>query len=151
AEQTESPAEARRRGGAKALVGRAIVRVVTAGTLTEEALLDARAANWLVAVAASGQGPEKRLGIAAAHLSTGRFEIAALPPLALDAELARLDAAEIVIPEDFDATPANAVPWPREHFDSLRGEERLKHLLGVATLDGFGAFTRPELAAAGAL
>src|SRR3954449_999043 len=47
AEQTESPAEAKKRGGSKALVGRAIVRVVTAGTLTEEALLDARAANWL--------------------------------------------------------------------------------------------------------
>ena len=151
AEQTESPAEARKRMGSKALVSRAIVRVVTAGTLTEEALLDARAANWLVAVAASGQGMDRRLGIAAADISTGRFEIAALLPSALDAELARLDAAEIVIPEDFDEMPANAVPWPREHFDSLRGEERLKRLLGVATLDGFGAFTRPELAAAGAL
>ena len=156
AEQTESPAEAKRRGGSKALVGRAIVRVVTAGTLTEEALLDARAANWLVAVASHGQGPSnaeggRRLGIAAADISTGRFEIAALLPSALDAELARLDAAEIVVPEDFDESPLNAVPWPREYFDSLRGEERLKRLLGVATLDGFGAFSRAELAAAGAL
>ncbi|KRB80820.1 DNA mismatch repair protein MutS [Sphingomonas sp. Root710] len=151
AEQTESPAEAKKRGGSKALVGRAIVRVVTAGTLTEEALLDARAANWLVAVAASGQGQDRRLGIAAADISTGRFEIAALIPSALDAELARLDAAEIVIPEDFDEVPEGAVVWPRENFDSLRGEERLKRLLGVATLDGFGAFTRAELAAAGAL
>src|SRR5262245_32729587 len=41
AEQTESPAEAKKRAGSKALVTRAIVRVVTAGTLTEEALLDA--------------------------------------------------------------------------------------------------------------
>ena len=49
AEQTESPAEARKRG-AKSVVNRAIVRVVTAGTLTEEALLDSRSANWLVAV-----------------------------------------------------------------------------------------------------
>ena len=151
AEQTESPAEAKKRMGSKALVSRAIVRVVTAGTLTEEALLDARAANWLVAVASAGQGMERRLGIAAADISTGRFEIAALLPSALDAELARLGAAEIVIPEDFDELPMNAVPWPREHFDSLRGEERLRRLLGVATLDGFGAFTRAELAAAGAL
>jgi len=155
AEQTESPAEAKKRGGSKALVARAIVRVVTAGTLTEEALLDSRAANWLVAVASAGQGAERRLGIAAADISTGRFEIAALPPAGLDAELARLDAAEIVIPEDFAGEdgwePAGAVRWPREHFDSLRGEARLKRLLGVATLDGFGAFTRAELAAAGAL
>jgi len=151
AEQTESPAEAKKRGGSKALVGRAIVRVVTAGTLTEEALLDARAANWLVAVASTGQGPDRTLGIAAADISTGRFEVAALPPASLDAELARLEAAEIVVPEDFDALPQQAVLWPREHFDSLRGEDRLKRLLGVATLDGFGAFGRAELAAAAGL
>jgi DNA mismatch repair protein MutS len=61
AEQTESPAEAKKRGS-KAVVNRAIVRVVTAGTLTEEALLDARSANWLAALAPVGE----RWGIAAA-------------------------------------------------------------------------------------
>lgn len=151
AEQTESPAEARKRAGSKALVERAIVRVVTAGTLTEEALLDARTANWLVAVAAVGQGSERRLGVAAADISTGRFEIAGLPASGLDAELARLGAAEIVVPEDLEEPVAEAVRWPREHFDSLCGEERLKTLLGVSTLDAFGAFERAELAAAGAL
>ncbi len=152
AEQTESPAEAKKRAGSKALVGRAIVRVVTAGTLTEEALLDSRAANWLVAVASTGQGAERRLGVAAADISTGRFEIAGLAPSALDAELARLGAAEIVIPQDFeDEVAGEAVSWPREHFDSVRGEERLKRLLGVATLDAFGSFTRAEYAAVGAL
>ena len=50
AEQTESPEAARKARGSKALVNRAIVRVVTAGTLTEEALLDARADNWCVAI-----------------------------------------------------------------------------------------------------
>src|SRR3954464_9234239 len=73
AEQVESPAEARKRG-AKSVVNRAIVRVVTAGTLTEEALLDSRAANWLVAVARAGE----RYGIAAADVSTGRFELASI-------------------------------------------------------------------------
>ena len=90
AEQIESPAEAKKRG-AKSLVDRAIVRVVTAGTLTEEALLDSRAANWLVAVAKVGE----RYGIAAADISTGRFELASVAAGALDAELARLGAAEI--------------------------------------------------------
>jgi len=151
AEQTESPAEAKKRGGSKALVGRAIVRVVTAGTLTEEALLDARAANWLVAVAGVGQGADRKLGIAAADISTGRFEIAAITPAALDAELARLSAAEILVANDLEEAPAASVAWPREHFDSLRGEERLKRLFAVATLDAFGAFSRAELAAAGGL
>src|SRR6476619_1750659 len=89
AEQTESPAEARKRGS-KTLVGRAIIRVVTAGTLTEETLLDSRAANWLVALARVAE----RIGIAAADVSTGRFELFSIPPAMLDAELARLDAAE---------------------------------------------------------
>ena len=146
AEQTESPAEARKRGS-KSLVGRAIVRVVTPGTLTEEALLDARAANWLVAIAEAGGA----IGLAAADISTGRFEIAPVARAALDAELARLDPAETIAPEDCDFAPADAYVWPRDRFDSLAAERRLKEMFGVATLDGFGGFSRAELAAAGGL
>jgi DNA mismatch repair protein MutS len=144
AEQTESPAEAKKRSG-KTLVSRAIVRVVTAGTLTEEALLDAKAANWLVAITEVGGA----IGLAAADISTGRFEIAAVAATALDAELARLDPAETIAPDGFDL--AAGVVWPREHFDSIAAERRLKSLFGVATLDGYGGFTRAELAAAGGL
>ena len=50
AEQTESPVEARKARGSKALVNRAIVRLVTPGTLTDDTLLEAGAANWLAAV-----------------------------------------------------------------------------------------------------
>ena len=109
AEQTESPAEAKKRGG-KTLVARGIVRVVTAGTLTEEALLDSRASNWLVAVAKVGE----RFGLAAADVSTGRFETCSVAPEALDAELARLSAAEVI-------DQAGHIG-----FDSLEGERRLK-------------------------
>ncbi|PZO91654.1 MAG: DNA mismatch repair protein MutS [Sphingomonas sanxanigenens] len=144
AEQTESPAEAKARGS-KALVARAIVRFVTAGTLTEEALLDSRAANWLVAVGEAGG----QIGIAAADISTGRFELASAPRAALDAELARYGAAEVVAPEGFDLP--DVVMRPRGGFDSAGGEARLKTLYGVATLDGLGQFNRAELAAAGGL
>ena len=145
AEQTESPAEAKARGG-KTLVNRGIVRVVTAGTLTEESLLEARSANWLVALARAGG----ELGLAAADISTGRFEIALLREDMLDAELARLNAAEIVVAEDSDSAEG-ATPRPKSDFDSASGDRRLKALLGVATLDAFGAFTRAELSAAGGL
>jgi DNA mismatch repair protein MutS len=134
AEQTESPAEAKKRGS-KSVVSRAIVRVVTPGTLTEEALLDSRASNWLVAVARVGD----RCGIAAADISTGRFELGSVSPSALDSELARLSAAEVVSQER------------RAGFDSISGERRLKEKFGVATLDGFGQFDRAALAAAGGL
>jgi DNA mismatch repair protein MutS len=134
AEQTESPAEAKKRGS-KSLVGRAIVRVVTAGTLTEEALLDSRTSNWLVATARVGD----RCGIAAADISTGRFELGSVAPSALDAELARLSAAEVIGEER------------RAGFDSIAAEKRLKQRFGVATLDGFGSFDRAALSAAGGL
>ena len=130
AEQIESPAEAKKRGY-KAVVNRAIVRVVTAGTLTEEALLDSRAANWLVAVAKAGE----RYGLAAADISTGRFELASIPSGALDAELARLDAAELIANEPLDG----AGLW-KTGFDSIAAERRLRERFEVATLDGFGQF-----------
>ncbi|AGH49955.1 DNA mismatch repair protein MutS [Sphingomonas sp. MM-1] len=147
ADQTETPAEAKKRGGSKALVGRAIIRVVTAGTLTEEALLDARAANWLVALAEAGG----RTGLAAADISTGRFELAAIAEGSLDAELARLAAAETIVPEGMAGAPADAIPQEPRLFDSAAGEARLKALFGVATLDGYGGFGRAELAAAAGL
>ncbi len=146
AEQIESPAEAKKRGG-KTLVGRAIVRVVTAGTLTEEALLDARAANWCVAIGEAAGG----VAIAAADVSTGRFELIECGAAGLGAELARLAPAETIASEASGFGEAATLLRPRNDFDSTRAEDRLKQLYGVATLDGFGQFSRAGLAAAGGL
>src|SRR5690606_36327138 len=71
AEQTETPAEAKKRGGSKALVARDIVRFVTAGTLPEEALLEPRRASILAAVSAV-RGTR---GLTAGDISTGRIEL----------------------------------------------------------------------------
>ncbi len=147
AEQVESPAEAKARGGSKALVARAIVRVVTAGTLTEEALLDARSDNWCVAIGEAGGS----VAIAAADVSTGRFEVIDVADDAVGAELARLAAAEIVVAEASGFAEAATTLRPRSDFDSGAGEARLKRIYGVATLDGFGQFGRAALAAAGGL
>ncbi|HYZ47486.1 MAG TPA: DNA mismatch repair protein MutS, partial [Sphingomonas sp.] len=144
AEQTESPAEAKARGS-KALVDRAIVRFVTAGTLTEETLLDARRSNWLVALAEIGG----MLGLAAADISTGAFEIAEIAPELLDAELAHYAAAEVIAPDGWPR--AEAIERPRAGFDSAAAERRLCELFGVATLDGLGSFGRAGVSAAGGL
>ena len=143
AEQIESPAAAKARGG-KTLVARAIVRVVTAGTLTEDVLLDSKASNWLVAVARTGN----TLAFAAADVSTGAFEVGEIAPDALDAELARLSPSEIIVQPQAGIT---GIDRPAADFDSAKGEARLRALHDVATLDGFGAFTRPELSAAAGL
>lgn len=164
AEQTETPEQAKKRGGSKALVARDIVRFVTAGTLTEESLLEPRRANVLAALC------EVRgvWGIAACDISTGRMELEECAPDALGAALARLSATELVAPEADPATesrlplaegagggPENGnrqiIHRPRQTFSSDRGESRLKAIHQVSTLDGFGQFTRAMLVAAGGL
>ncbi|WP_307104636.1 DNA mismatch repair protein MutS [Sphingomonas sp. SORGH_AS_0950] len=147
AEQTETPAEAKARGGSKALVARGIVRVVTAGTLTEEALLDAKCDNWCVAIGEAGGA----VALAAADISTGRFVVIDVKADALGAELARLAAAEVVAAENAAHAEAASTLRPSATFDSGQGEDRLKRLYGVATLDGFGQFSRAGLSAAGGL
>jgi DNA mismatch repair protein MutS len=147
AEQVETPEQAKQRGGSKALVARDIVRFVTAGTLTEEALLEPRRANVLAAVC------ELRgvIGLAACDISTGRMELEECTPELIGAALARLGASEVIAPEGFAAAPPDAILRPARDFGSDAGEARLKQVHGVATLDGFGAFTRAMLAAAGGL
>ncbi|WP_324262182.1 DNA mismatch repair protein MutS [Altererythrobacter sp. H2] len=147
AEQVETPEEAKRRGGSKALVRRDIVRFVTAGTLTEETLLEPRRANVLAGLC------EMRgaVGIASIDVSTGRMELEECPPDGAGAALARLAPSEVVCPEGWDNAPDGAIGRPRSNFASEEGEGALRRVHGVATLDGFGSFTRAMLAAAGGL
>jgi DNA mismatch repair protein MutS len=153
AEQVETPEEAKQRAkregtpSSKALVKRDIVRFVTAGTLTEEALLEPRRANMLAAVL------ELRgtCGIAACDISTGRMELEECDPADVGAALARIGASEIVVPEDWEEAPFDAIARPRTDFASDEGEAALKRVHGVSTLDGFGSFSRAMLAAAGGL
>ncbi len=153
AEQVETPDEAKeraRREGSpvsKALVKRDIVRFVTAGTLTEEALLEPRRANMLAAVC----DVRGTCGVAACDISTGSMTLEECAPERLPAVLARIGASEVVAPEEWDDAPFDAVMRPRGDFSSDTGEARLKKVHGVATLDGFGQFSRAMLAAAGGM
>jgi DNA mismatch repair protein MutS len=144
AEQTESPAEARRLRGSKALVERAIVRLVTPGTLTEDNLLESGAANWLAAVGRAGD----EWAIAACDISTGRFELIACEAESLAAELARLGPAEVIGAEPVPGLPGR---WNHEGFDSLAAERALKARFGLADLAGIGSPGRAELTACGGL
>ncbi len=146
AEQTETPEAAKARGG-KTLVARDIIRFVTAGTLTEDSLLDSWAQNMLVALAQVGGD----VGIAAADISTGYFEVMTVGVGAVEAELARLNASEIVVPAGLEGVPFGAIERPRGEFESGSGEDALKRHFAVASLDGFGALSRAECAAAGGL
>src|SRR5438105_2086841 len=100
-DQTEDPAAARKRGN-KGPVRRAVVRVVTAGTLTEDGLLDARRHNYLAGIAEAGG----EIGLAWLDLSTGAFALAPTSETALAGELARLAPGEILLPERMLTRPA---------------------------------------------
>jgi len=155
-EQIEDPAAAKKRG-AKSVVARAVVRLVTPGTLTEDALLDARRRNYLAALARAGG----EMSLAYADLTDGAFAVLRLAPGEAAAALARIDPAELLIAEGLAAEEAlqgavkalgaRATILAAARFDSANGEAALKRLYGVATLDAFGAFGRAELAAAGAV
>jgi DNA mismatch repair protein MutS len=155
-EQIEDPLEAKKRG-AKSVVKREVVRLVTPGTLTEDTLLEARAANILAALGRAGSD----FALAAADMSTGDFHVGAVSPSDLATEIARLAPREWLVPDALFADEmfapllsswgAALTPMPAIKFDSANGERSLKNLYGIAALDAFGNFSRAELSAAGAL
>jgi DNA mismatch repair protein MutS len=157
-EQLEDPAEAKKRG-AKSVVKRDVVRLVTPGTITEERLLEPGRARLLVAVQ-KVRAKEARAfyGLAALDLSTGAFALSEADEAGLAAELARLEPSEIVASQAVcDEAPfarliaelrVSLTPLAREGGDGAVAERRVCEFYGVETLDGFGAFSRAEIAAA---
>jgi DNA mismatch repair protein MutS len=159
-EQTEDPAQAKKRGG-KSVVRRAVVRLVTPGTLTEDTLLEARENNYLMAVvrARVGAGAESRFAVAWIDISTGEFRIAECDRAGLNAEVARLEPHEIIVSDalygDTELAPflralPAVTPLPRDVFDGATAERRLASYFAVSTTQAFGTLSRLELTAAAA-
>ena len=153
-EQMEDPAEAKKRG-AKSVVHRDVVRLVTPGTLTEESLLEARRHNYLAAFAQV----RDESALAWVDISTGAFHVMELPVVRLSPELARLAPSEVVLVDGATGDLADLVEEAgaalshlgRAAFDSAGGEKRLCALFGVGSLEAFGAFGRAEVSAMGAI
>lgn len=153
-EQMESPAEAKKRGY-KAIVKRDVVRLVTPGTLTEDSLLDARAHNYLAAVA----DVRGEMAIAWVDVSTGDFHVAPTARVTLAPTLARLAAREVLatdvsaqnLCETIEEAGAALTPLSAASFDSTAAEGRLTALFKTKSLDAFGNFSRAEIAAMGAI
>jgi len=159
-EQTEDLAEAKKRG-AKSVVARDVIRLITAGTLTEDTLLDARRNNYLAAIVrARASSPEAAVVFALAYLdiSTGEFRVTECDRLALGAEIARIEPGEVIVSDalysDAELAPylrtLPVTPLTRDVFDGATAERRLAAYFAVATTDAFGTFSRLELTAAAA-
>jgi DNA mismatch repair protein MutS len=124
---------------AKGLVRREVTRVVTPGTVTDDALLDPRESNYLAAVAAG-----EPVGVAWVELSTGRFVAAACAPGELADQLARIGPAECLVAEDA-SPPAPAIGErtmltrrPAWAFSHPNARQTLAKHFGTAGLEGFG-------------
>jgi DNA mismatch repair protein MutS len=159
-EQTENPAEARKRGN-KSVVRRDVVRLVTPGTLTEDNLLDAKANNYLLAIARAraSSNAGDRIGLAWIDISTAEFSVTECGAGELGATLARINPNEVIVTDALYSDPelsalfrtmAAVTPVTRDIFDGATAERRLCDYFAVATMDGFGAMSRLEATAAAA-
>jgi len=158
-EQMEDPAEAKKRG-AKSVVRRDVVRLVTPGTLTEDNLLDAKANNYLMAIArVRASSGDDRLGLAWIDISTSEFTVTECGVSELSTTLARVSPNEIVVPDaifgDETLGPilrehTAVTPLTRDVFDSANAEQRLCDYFSVATMDGLATLSRLEATAAAA-
>ena len=139
---------------AKGLVERKVVRIVTPGTVTDEALLDERRDTLLLAISRFKNG----YGLAWADLASGRLRANEVDGEdALEAELARLQPAEVLVADE-DGWPdavlesrglRRRAPWL---FDADSGRRQLLQFFGVHDLTAFGIEDKPRaIAAAGAL
>ena len=154
-EQLESPAEAKKRGY-KSVVKRDVVRLVTPGTLTEDGLLKARSHNFLAAYSIV-RGEHS---LAWVDISTGLMSVLSLNKVEdFVAELFRLTPSEVLIIDNTDydiidaieESGATATLRGKSAFDSTSGEERLKSLFAVASLEAFGSFGRAQVSALGSI
>ena len=160
-EQLENPAEAKKRG-AKSVVKRGVVRMVTPGTITEEKLLDPAKSNFLCALAQlrTGEGAQQ-LALSWIDISTGAFRTTTTNMQDLTSDFSRIEPSELILSQNlFDQPDIRQAlaelkialsPLPGNLFDSARATKQLCEYFDVKSLDGFGSFTVCELAAAAAI
>lgn len=152
-EQTETPEQAKKRGGYKALVRRDVVRVVTAGTLTEDHLLDARQNNYLASLSDIGG----TFGLAWLDISTGQLFVQSVTQDNIASCIDRIQPSELVMIDHGTRTDLHVhyddilTLQPKSLFDSENARKRLQNIFEVQSLDAFGQFSRAEVSALGAL
>jgi len=161
-EQVEDPKEAKKRGY-KSIVKREVIRLVTAGTLTEEPLLDAKRNNFLLTIAKIGE----LLGLAWLDISTGDFYLQEVSlrkrdeDVVLSGILSRLNPVETAVSDTYLQNPGifkvlnewrdQLSVLPQARFNSENARKRLLDVFKVGSTEAFGNFSRAEITAAGVL
>lgn len=155
-EQMEDPAEARKRG-AKSVVRRNVIRLVTPGTLTEDKLLDPARANYLMALSRIKSGKDQEFAIAWIDISTGIFKVSRALADRLLADIMRIDPQELIVADSvfhdealkplFNILGRIVTPQAASLFDSNMAERNICDYFKLATLEGLGHYDRAELSA----
>jgi DNA mismatch repair protein MutS len=156
-EQTESPEDAKKRGGYKAVVERKVVRIITAGTITEDKLLAANQANYLLSIADN----KNHIALAWADISTGEFFTTIIEKNNLITEIERIKPNEILVSQKlleqdyFKPVQQNfgrqISPQAKTYFEPEKGERKLKEFFKLHSIGAFGKLEAAEVAAAGAV
>ena len=155
-EQMEDPAEARKRG-AKSVVRRNVIRLVTPGTLTEDKLLDPARGNYLMALSRIKSGKDQEFAIAWIDISTGIFKVSRAHADRLLADIMRIDPQELIVADSvfhdealkplFNILGRIVTPQAASLFDSNMAERNICDYFKLATLEGLGHYGRAELSA----
>ena len=155
-EQLEDPAEAKKRG-AKSVVRRDVIRLVTPGTLTEDKLLDPARANYLMALSRVKGSSEDEFAIAWIDISTGIFKVSRTHGDHLLADIMRIDPQEIIVADSvfhdeamrplFNVLGHIVNPQAASLFDSSMAERNICDYFKLATIEGLADYSRAEISA----
>ncbi|MEC9291663.1 MAG: DNA mismatch repair protein MutS [Pseudomonadota bacterium] len=154
-EQVETPAEAKARGGAKALVKRDVTRLYTKGTLTEDAMLKADESNYIVSLFSPRTG---KLDMAYADISTGECGVKTVSEGMLSTEISQLAPSEVLIPTELEGT---LKPFQTSfkfllsvhdfYFDEMAATDALKAAYNTQSLFSLGLDSDDHIKTFGAL
>ncbi|WP_455474225.1 DNA mismatch repair protein MutS [Bartonella sp. B30(2025)] len=155
-EQTENPTEAKKRG-AKSVVRRDVVRLVTPGTITEEKLLDPTRANYLMTLSRIKISDGEEFALSWIDISTGIFRVTESHHEKLLADIMRVDPQEIIVADSFFHDKSHkslfnvlgriVSPQPANLFDTITAERDICDYFKLSTLEGVADYSRPELSA----
>lgn len=156
-DQTETPEQAKKRGGYKAIVNREVIRIITPGTVTEENLLESKSSNYLLCAFDT----KDKLVLAYSDISTGEFYVRRVKKQNSIAEILKIGASEVILPEHlleesnfrefFNNNPKLITSFNKGYFESKRAERKIKSFYNIVTLEGVGFFDKAEISAIGGL
>lgn len=163
-DQVETPEEAKKRGGYKAVVKREIVKVVTPGTITEEPLLEAKSNNFLMSIVPNYNEKKAKISavsFAVLDITTDEFYVNTVTQTDFLSELSRFSPKEILISDRYENTTwlnelkqhteSYITPLSDSKFNPITEQRRLEKYFNIATIDGIGITNAEEISACGAI